>query len=117
MELTDTQLMQRIVGTWTTHPADGDVVSTATYNEDGTGTELVRRRYEPESPDIQVDFLWSIKEGILTLRALDASDKRILSGLELKDRIVSISDGECVTRTYQGYGWGDGEQIVKRRVA
>jgi hypothetical protein len=113
----DAELKRRLVGTWVTDPADrGHFVSTVTYNADGTGSESVRMRDQPESTAVRLSTHWSIKDGILTLKSLTSSDpERIPIGLELKDRIISISEERFVFEAYEGYGDAKGKQEVKVR--
>jgi len=113
----DAEFKQRLVGTWVSDPADkGQFVSTVTYNADGTGTESVRMRDQPESTAVRVTIRWSINDGILTLKSVTSSDpQRIPPGLELKDRIISISEERFVFEAYEGYGDAKGKQEVKVR--
>jgi hypothetical protein len=113
----DAELARRLVGTWITDPADkSPAVSTVTYNSDGTGSELVRLREQPESASVRVTTRWSIKEGILTLKSVASSDpEKIPVGLELKDRIISISADRFEFEAYAGYGDGKGTRGVKVR--
>src|SRR5258708_476790 len=93
LSLYDKELANRLIGTWTTDPAEsGRMVSTATYKSDGTGTELVRFRQRTEDTEVRIATRWSITNGILCLKCTGSSDpRRIPIGKELKDRIISIS--------------------------
>jgi hypothetical protein len=115
--INDAELSRRLIGTWVTDPADkGQFVSTATYNADGTGTESVRLRDQSESSSVRLTTRWFIKEGILTLKSMTSSDpQRIPVGLELKDRVISISEDRFVFEADEGYGDSKGKQGVKVR--
>lgn len=101
----DAELARLLVGTWITNPDDkSQVVSTITYKSDGTGTESVRLRDQPESTSIVVTTRWSIKDDILSLKSVTSSDpQRIPVGIELKDRIISISENRFVFEAFEGY--------------
>jgi hypothetical protein len=113
----DAELTRRLVGTWIPDPADkSDLVSTVTYNSDGTGIELVHLRDQPESAGVRITSRWSIKNGILTLQSVTSSDsRRIPVGLEVKDRIISISDDRFVFEAYESNGDSKGKQKAKVR--
>lgn len=113
----DAALARRLVGTWVTDPAsESQGLSTATYNADGTGTESVRLRDQPESAAVRLTTRWSIKDGILTLKSLTSSDpQKVPVGLELKDRIISITAERFVFEAHAGYGKGNGKRDVKLR--
>lgn len=113
----DAALTRQLVGTWTNDPAQaGPVVSTTTYNLDGTGVETVRLSSQPESDGVRVTTEWSVKDGVLILKSVASSDpQRIPAGIELKDRILSISNDRFVFETCDGYGGNKGRQGVKVR--
>jgi len=117
MALDDKELAKRLVGTWTTDPAElGPIVSTATYKADGTGTELVRPRDQPESAGVRVTTTWSITNGILRIKSIASSDpQRIPVGIDLKDRIISISADKFVFEALGGYGETNEKRSTKLR--
>lgn len=118
MEMDDKQLAERLIGTWVTSPlGDPDMVSTATYNADGSGTEVVQLRRGEHEHHIRIDLYWSVADGVLTTRSIGSSDPaRVPVGLQLKDHILFLSDDNFVSRSGAEYGIGEGEQIVKVRV-
>ena len=118
MEINDRELAERLVGTWTTYPADNaDVVSTATYSPDGTGTEVVQMRSRPGSEDIRIDIQWSIKDSVLSMKSVASSAPQFVPvGMKLNDRILSLTEDKFISQAGMEYGIGEGEQIVKVRV-
>ena len=116
MEFNGRELAEQLIGTWVTDPASGEgIVSTVTYNPDGTGTEIVSFG-EPERPDVTVDIRWSVNDDLLTFKSVASSDpQRVPVNFELHDRILSISEDRFVFAAFKGYGIGDGEQGVKVR--
>ena len=73
-------------------------------------------RDQPESTSVRITTQWFIKDRILTLKSVTSSDpQRVPVGLELKDRIVSISEDRFVFEAYEGYGDTKGKQEVKVR--
>jgi hypothetical protein len=113
----DVELARRLVGTWVNGPADkSPMLGSATYNFDGTGRVSMHSRDEPESTSIRLTTRWSIKGRILSLKCLKSSDpQRIPVGLELKDRIISISEDRFVFEPYKGYGDRKVKQEVRVR--
>lgn len=113
----DADLTRRLVGTWIDAPASkAPLVSTVTYNADGSSTASIWERGQPESTGVQITVHWSIKDSILSLKSVTSSDpKRVPVGVELKDRIVSISEDRFVFETFEGYGENNGKQDTKIR--
>lgn len=116
--MSDEELTSRLVGTWRTNPGDNSgYVSTATYNADGTGIEVVHFANEEGTPDVELATEWSIEQSILHLNSLSSSDpRRIPAGLALKDRILSITDEKFEYEGFQGYGGYEGMREFKVRV-
>ena len=116
--LSDEQLASRLVGTWRTSPGDtSGYVSTATYNADGTGIEVVSFPVQHGENDVELTTRWSIENSILHMNSIASSDpKRIPVGLELKDRILSITDEKYEYEGFEGYGGYEGMREFKVRV-
>jgi hypothetical protein len=117
MTLDDKDLTKRLIGTWMTDPAGTEpMVSTATYNPDGTGSELVRPRGEPESAAVRVTTRWSITNAVLHITSTASSDpQKIPVGIKLQDRIISISADKFVFEALDGYGESKGQRSTKLR--
>jgi hypothetical protein len=117
MTLDDKDLAKRLVGTWVNDPAGTEaMVSTATYNPDGTGMELVRPRGAPESAGVRVSTRWSITNSVLCITSTASTDpQKIPVGINLKDRIVSITADRFVFEALDGYGDTKGKRTTKIR--
>src|SRR5579859_239135 len=115
--LEDKELAKRLVGTWITDPGEpGPTVSTVTYNADGTGSEVVRLREQSESAGVRVTTIWSITNGVLCIKSIASTDpQRIPVGINLKDRIISISANKFVFEAFDGYGDSNGKRSTKIR--
>ncbi len=113
----DADLTQRLLGTWIDDPASkAPLVSTVTYNADGNSIASMWERGQPESTGVQITVRWSIKDGIFSLKSVTSSDpNRVPVGLELKDRIVSISEDRFVFEALEGYGDAKGKQDTRIR--
>jgi hypothetical protein len=76
-----------------------------TYYTDGRGIELVWPAGQPESTAIRVETRWSVTNGVLVVRSLKSSDpQKIPVGIELRDRIVSVSSDQFLFEPEGGYG-------------
>ncbi len=117
LPIDDADIASRLVGTWINDPSDkSEPESTVTYNSDGTGVEVIHLPGQSGSGTVRVTTRWSIKNQILTLKSTESSDpQKIPVGIELKDRIISISDEKFVFETYDGYGGHIGKQSVRLR--
>ena len=115
--MSDQEVSRRLLGTWASDPAaDSFFVTTVTYKEDGTGTEIVFPRGETESAGVKVTTSWFVREGILTIKSTASSDpSKIPVGVEIKDRIISISDGSFTFEAYDGYGSATGKRETRVR--
>jgi hypothetical protein len=98
----DAELSAKIVGTWTTDPADLAVISgTSTYNADGTGTKVMEQKGQPASSAVRVTTKWSIKNGILSVRNVKSSNPKMLpEGVEVKERVLFIGDKRFAYEPY-----------------
>jgi hypothetical protein len=118
VHLSDDELASRLVGTWKSGPEDSAThASTATYNPDGTGVEVVSFPDRPQDPAVEVTTKWRIEDGILHLNSIASTDpQRVPVGLSLKDRIVSITDDRFEYAGSDGYGGYEGMREFKVRV-
>jgi hypothetical protein len=98
----DDELSAKIVGTWTTDPADLATISgTSTYKADGTGTKVMEQKGQLPGAAVRVTTKWSIKNGILTVRNIKSSNPKMLpEGVEVKERIIFIGDKRFVYEPY-----------------
>ena len=117
MTLDDKDLTKRLIGTWITDPAGTELaVSTATYSADGTGSEFVRARGEPESAAVRVTTRWSITNAVLHITSTASTDpQKIPVGIKLQDRILWISADKFVFEALDGYGQSKGQRSTKLR--
>jgi len=117
MALNDKELAKRLVGTWSTDPSDpGPITGTATYKADGTGTQVVRPRGEPETASVRVTTRWSITNAVIYMTSTASSDpERIPVGINLKDRIISISADKFEFEALDGYGETNGKRETRIR--
>ncbi len=111
----DDELTGRIVGTWTTDPAELATVSgTSTYKADGTGVKVLEQKGQAAAMNPRVTTKWSIKNGILTVRNVKSSNPNMLpEGVEVKERIIFISDKRFV---YEPYDTVSGKFTGKQKV-
>ncbi len=90
------------------------MMSTATYKSDGTGTELVWPRGEPQSAGVRVTTRWSITNAVPYITSTASSDpQRIPVGINLKDQIISVSADKFVFEALDGYGETTGKRATK----
>jgi hypothetical protein len=117
LPLDDKEIAKRLVGTWVDEPSEQrPFVSTVTYKADGTGTELVHLREQAEATGVRVTTRWSVTNSILCIRSIATTDpKRIPVGVELKDRVISISEDKFVFEALEGYGESNGKRTAKVR--
>jgi hypothetical protein len=113
----DEEISHRLLGVWVTDPAaDSPFVTTVTYRKDGTGTEIVSPRSEKESSGVRVVTAWTVRDGILTIKSTGSSDPaRIPVGVELKDRIISLSEESFTFEAADGYGQTNGKRETRVR--
>ncbi len=113
----DADLTRRLLGTWTDDPTSkSPLASSVTYNADGTSTTSMHPRDQPESTGLQITARWSINDRVLFMKSVNSSDpQKLPAGLELKDRIISISDDRFVFEAFEGYGASKGKQDTRIR--
>lgn len=115
----DAELSRLLVGTWVpAQPEKHEVLSTATYNADGTGTEVLSLRKQPDVELVRVTTHWSITNGFLVLKSVGSSNpSKIPIGVELKDRIITLTDDRLVYEAYEGYGEKNGtrEERIRKK--
>ena len=113
----DAELARRLVGVWVSDPAEPRPLdSIVTLNADGTGTEVAYERGKPPNSGVTVTTRWSIKDRILSVRSITSSDpQRIPPGIQLMDRIISISDEKFVWEAGAGYGTAGGTRHTSLR--
>jgi len=55
--------------------------------------------------------------GILAIVSISSSDpQRIPAGIQLKDRIISISETELIFEPFEGYGESAPKRVIKKRI-
>jgi len=65
---------------------------------------------------VWVTTAWNLRDGILTIKSTASSDPaKIPVGVELKDRIVSISEESFTFERYDGYGQTNGKRETRVR--
>jgi len=114
----DQALGMKLVGTWLNAPADKQpFISKTTYRSDGTGVERVWPSGQSESAAVQVDTRWTITNGILCIVSVKSSDpQKIPVGIQLKDRIISISDAELIFQPLEGYDESAPRRVTRKRI-
>jgi hypothetical protein len=114
----DHALGMKLVGTWLNAPADPQpYTSKSTYRSDGTGVERVWPSGQPESGAVRVETRWSVTNGILAIVSVSSSNpQKIPPGIELKDRIISISETELIFEPIEGYDESVPRRVMKRRM-
>jgi hypothetical protein len=114
----DHALEIKLEGTWLTVPSENQAFSSkATYRSDGTGIERVWSSGQPESQAVRVETSCAITNGILTIVSISSSDpQKIPSGIELKDRIISVSETELIFEPIEGYGGSAPKRVIKKRI-
>ena len=117
MMLDDKEIAKRLIGTWSTDPSDlGPITATVTYKANGTGTQVIRPRGEPETASVRVTTRWSITNAVLHMTSTASSDpQRIPVGINLKDRIISISADKFECEPLDGYGETNGKRETRIR--
>jgi len=113
----DASLTRNLVGSWQTDPAEGTSYSSvATYKADGSALELIWKTDEIEGSRMRVTSQWSISDGVLVLRCVDSSDPSLIPiGLEIRDRIISMTDDRLVFEALDRQGQSDGQRHTKLR--
>jgi hypothetical protein len=116
--ISDAELAGRLVGTWATNPDDAKThASLSTYNSDGTGREVVSFPGSEGERDVELVINWTIQDGVLHLKSVSSSDPdRIPVGLELKDRVLAITDEKFEYTGDEGYRGFEGMRELKVRV-
>ncbi len=98
------ELSQLLVGTWQSQPiSDKHPIGQSTYFADGTGIEMVPKK-DPSAPLTRVSLKWRIKDKVLILTSVSSSDPdHVPVGVEIQDRIVSLTAEQFVFEPVAGY--------------
>ena len=101
----DNELSLLLVGAWMTDPAQASVTtSIATYQADGTNIETVWVRERPDSTRINVVGTWKIENGFVLSKSVSSSNQQAIPvGLELKDKIIELSENKLILESFEGY--------------
>ena len=112
---TDADITKALIGTWSDAKSENDLLHTkATYYANGLGVEFVWPKGQAASKAIRIESTWGVTNGILVLKSIKSSNPQIVpEGIELKDRIISISSDQFVFEPV-GYANGKGKQTRYR---
>jgi len=101
----DADIAKAMVGTWTDAPSDNaSMHGRITYYSDGHGVEFIWPAGQSESGAIRIDTQWAVVNQVLVLKSVGSSDpQKIPVGVELKDRIVSVTASQLTFELTSGY--------------
>ena len=101
----DADIAKALVGTWTDAPSDhAPMHGRITYYADGHGVEFIWPAGQPESTAIRIETQWTVASQVLVLKSVGSSDpQKIPVGVELKDRIVSVTASQLTFELTSGY--------------
>jgi hypothetical protein len=89
----------------------------ATYNVDGHGVELLWPVGQPESTALRIETRWSVTNHVMVVIGVKSSDPgKVPVGMELKDRILSITSDQYVFEPESGYGDMEKKRQTRIRV-
>jgi hypothetical protein len=102
----DADIASALVGTWMPPLSEQTTMhGKATYYRDGHGIELLWPVGQPESTAVRIETRWSVTNRVLIVACVKSSDPgRVPVGVELKDRILSVTADEYVFEPESGYG-------------
>jgi hypothetical protein len=113
----DEALTKSIIGSWVNPPVnEQSLYLESTYRADGTGEELFWAKDQSRTNAIQVQTLWTIKNGLLSVYYLRSSDpKSMPEGKGIKDKIFSMSKNKFTYEPYEGYLPSTRKILIKLR--
>ncbi|MCF2909845.1 hypothetical protein L1285_16085 [Pseudoalteromonas sp. DL2-H2.2] len=104
--ITDLQLSQSLVGSWTVSKADtyyGQEGHVSTYRKDGTLQHIQYTSGKCDSIDSITHGSWLIKDGQLMLTVTESNGKNPFPiGIVVTDKIVTIDDNSFVFLSSEG---------------
>lgn len=96
-------LAKLLIGSWRPDPAKKDFLDgSTTYRADGTGATLIWPHGHPDRV-MKIQFKWEMRGDRLISEATSSSNPMVPVGLKLEDRIISISETECVMELGEGH--------------
>jgi hypothetical protein len=112
----DAELAKLMLGSWTPDPkARPEIDAITTYRADGTVTENVWTRGQQPSTGLKAKAGWSVKNGCILFRIIESNDPNMPVGLELKQRILSLTDDRLDYELMDGYGADVGDRSTDLR--
>jgi hypothetical protein len=113
----DEAIAKNLVGSWVNSPVnDQPVYTETTFRADGTGEELVWPKSGSKTNAIQLQTLWMVKGGVITVFHLRSSDPKAMpEGRGMKDKILSMSQDQFTYQPYEGYIPAARRELIKLR--
>jgi hypothetical protein len=115
----DREIASMLVGTWRGDPlaAEREPKSSITYSNDGAGIQTIFFVNGVMTNEVIINFSWFVTNQCVVLKSIKSSHPAVVPvGLELRDRIISITPEKYIFESDEGYSSAIKQRRARIRV-